>query len=230
MKAVVTGSSRGLGLEIARTFMKAGMEVAITSRSKSGLEEAIKSLGPGADDFVMGSTVDFSDQGSVESYAEWVHEEMGEIDILVNNVGIYIEDDINNYKEDNLGKMMEVNVMSAMRMCRAFTDDLIDNQGYIVNIVSIAAKRVRTDAVTYSMSKAALASYTKALRESLRQKNVKVTGIYPDAINTSSWDGIEVDRSKLIQPSDVSQSILNLVQLNKNTVVEEIIIETNSDF
>ena len=230
MKTVITGSSRGLGLEIARTFVKAGMEVAITSRSREGLEKAMSSLGPGSDDFVMGSTVDFGDVNSVISYAEWVRKEMGSIQVLVNNVGIYMEDGPFSYREEDLAKMMEVNVLSAMRMCSAFRDDLVQSKGYIVNIVSIAAKKVRPDAVTYSMSKAALSAYTAALRESLRQRGVKVTAIYPDAINTSSWDGVDVDRSRLIQPQDISTSILNLVQMNVNTVVGEIVIETNSDF
>ena len=70
-------------------------------------------------------------------------------------------------------------------------------------------------------------SYNDAQRESLRAFGIKVVGIYPGAMNTSSWDGEEVDASQMIQPEDVSRSILQIIEMSDNSTVEELIINTN---
>jgi short-subunit dehydrogenase len=229
MKAVITGSSRGLGLEIARCFVEHGIDVAITARQKTDLNELISELKKlNANCHITGTTVDFEEEKSVVNYCEKVKQEFGDIDILVNNVGIYNEDYIGQDIDNNLKKNLEVNVLSAIRMSNAFIESMKKNsKGHIINIVSIAALHPRIDAVSYSISKAALKSYTDIQRESLRASGIKVVGIYPGAMNTSSWDGQEANTSKMIQPEDVSKSILQIIQMSENTTVEELVINTN---
>ena len=229
MKAVITGSSRGLGYEIARSFVAQGFDVAITARKKATLTEVLERLGNlNKDCKIIGNIVDFEDEKSIESYCDKVNQEFEDIDILVNNVGAYLEDTIGQNIDNNLKKVLEVNVFSAIRMSNAFIDSMKKKSfSHIINIISVAALHPRIDAVSYSISKAALKAYNDVQRESLRASGIKVVGIYPGAMNTSSWDGEEANTSKMIQPQDVSKSILQIIQMSGNTTVEELIINTN---
>ena len=229
MKAIVTGSSRGLGYEIARSFVKQGFDVAVTARKEDVLNKVIDELrklhGKGK---ITGGTVDFEDEKSIGKYCEKIKNELGEIDILVNNAGIYHEDKIGQNIGDYLKKALEVNLFSAIRMSNEFIEIMKKKtSAHIINIISVAALNPRIDAVSYSISKAALKSYNDAQRETLKEFGIKVVGIYPGAMNTSSWDNEEVDTSKMIQPSDVSESILQIIRMSGNTTVDELIINTN---
>ena len=76
---------------------------------------------------------------------------------------------------------------------------------------------------SYSISKHALKAWNDSLREELRTKSVKVTAIYPGAMNTSSWDEVEnVERQKMIQVEDVAKLIRQLIEIGESTLVEEI--------
>jgi 3-oxoacyl-[acyl-carrier protein] reductase len=229
MKAVITGSSKGLGYEIARSFVKQGIDVAVTARQKTDLTKIISELKNINDECkITGTTVDFEDEKSIAKYCEKVKLELGDIDVLVNNVGLYLEDTIGQNIDNSLKKILEVNVFSAVRMSNAFIESMKKkSSAHIINIISVAALHPRIDAVSYSISKAALKSYNDAQRESLKASGIKVVGIYPGAMNTSSWDGQEADTSQMIQPEDVSKSILQIIQMSDNTTVEELIINTN---
>ncbi|HAW52928.1 MAG TPA: hypothetical protein DCX54_11470 [Flavobacteriales bacterium] len=229
MKAVITGSSKGLGRAIARCFVKEGHDVAVTARNTTDLKELIDELKKlNASCKITGTTVDFEDVKSMENYCEIVKKEFGAIDILINNVGIYNEDVVGQNIDQNLKKNLEVNTFSAIRMSNAFLPSLkMKSSSHIITIVSIAALNPRIDAVSYSISKAALKCYTDIQRESLRKYGVKVVGIYPGAMNTSSWDGQDVTTKLMIQPEDVSKSILQIIQMSENATVEELVINTN---
>jgi short-subunit dehydrogenase len=229
MKAIITGSSKGLGRAIARDFVKEGYDVVVTARSTDDLKELIEELKKlNASCEITGTTVDFEDVKSIENYCEKIKKDVGAIDILINNVGIYHEDVIGQDIDQNLKKDLEINLFSAIRMSNAFLPSLkMKSSSHIINVISIAALHPRVDAVSYSISKAALKCYTDIQRESLRKFGIKVVGIYPGAMNTSSWDDQDINTSLMIQPEDVSNSILQIVKMSENTTVEELIINTN---
>ncbi|MEQ8323464.1 MAG: SDR family NAD(P)-dependent oxidoreductase [Vicingaceae bacterium] len=231
MKTVITGSSKGLGFEIAKIFLDDGMDVHITSRKKSSLEGALNELKKrDPKGYLTGTAVDLSVSESIGHFCDSIKNQGDDIDILVNNVGTYSEDDIHSLSIETIDELMKINLYSAVRMTKELMPSIIRKKGFVVNIISAAALQPRTDALAYSISKGALKIFSDATRESLRAEGVKVIAVYPGAMNTSSWDGIEVDRDSLIQPKDVAKLILNAVQLSPNTLVEEIIINPNSAF
>ncbi len=232
MKAIVTGSSRGLGLAIAGGLLEEGHSVSITSRSKSGLDKALENLkSKNFENRVFGYVVDFGDQKSVEGFTQKSIDDMGGIDILVNNVGIYSEDTADSIKEDDLNKMINVNLMSSVRMNESVLGHMkVNKSGYIFNVVSIATRDPRGDAASYTISKAALKMYSDLLRESLKEFGIRVTSIFPGPMNTSSWDDIDVDHSKLIQMKDMMSLINANLSMSENSNVEEIVINTVGGF
>ena len=228
--AIVTGSSRGLGLALAGMLKKKNVNVVITSRKEGGLENALKELdaieGEGK---VFGKTVDFSDRESVHSFLEECMNDLGQVDILINNVGAYFMDEIDGDIEENLKKILEVNLFSAVRMNEAIMPHMKkQGRGLIVHIVSIAAKNLRNDAATYSISKLALKAYNDLLRKKVKGDGIKVVAVYPGSMDTSSWDGVDVDHSKLIQMSDMQQMLDLVMHMSDNTFVEDITLNTLS--
>ena len=231
MKAIVTGSTRGLGLAISKKFKEEGIDVAISSRNIEGLNKALDELNSvESNSTAIGDVVDFGEKESVSVYVKSIVEKLGGIDILVNNVGTYFEDRADSDIEDNLEKILEVNLMSSVRMNKMVVE-LMKKQksGFIFNVISIVAKNVRADAATYSISKLALKGYNDLLRESLKKYGIRVIALYPGAMNTSSWDESDIDRSNLIQMSDMTSSIYNVLSMSKNASIEEIVINTIGD-
>lgn len=228
MNAIVTGSSKGLGYALSECFLKNNFNVAISSRDKNGLNNAMSKLSIYKGK-LFGQVVDFGKRESVEKYFDELLENWNRIDILVNNVGIYAEDRIDDDLEINLEKMLNVNLMSSVRMNHKVLK-LMKKQrkGYIINVISIAANSPRHDAASYSISKIALKAYNDLLRESLKEFGIKVIALYPGPMNTSSWDHTEVDTSNHIHMSDMNSLIMNALSMSENTNIEEIVINTVS--
>lgn len=232
MKAIVTGSSRGLGLAISKAFVQSGYDVAISSRKEPDVKstiEKLQSLNPEIS--VIGKTVDFESAKSIEDYLRFVYSKWGEADVLVNNVGIYMVDKADENIEKNLEHQLNVNLLSAVRMNRGILESMKNKKkGFIFHVISIAAKNLREDSSSYSISKAALMAYNNLLRESVKGYGIRVIGIYPGPMNTSSWDGSGTDQNKLIQVEDVTSSILNVLKLSSNASVEEIVLNTLTSY
>jgi len=226
MRAIITGSSNGLGLAIAKHFAEHGIHVAVSARKEDRLKQILKEIREvGKDVEVIGGIVDFGNKKSVEAYVKLVHIKWGKIDVLVNNAGIFREDTVSDDMEENLLFNLNVNLLSSVRMNHAIQNGINDGPGsFIFNIVSIAAKSPRHDAASYSISKMALRTFTDLQRESLRERNIKVIGVYPGAMNTNSWDEEDVERKNMIQTTDICSSLMNIMSMTNNAGVEEIII------
>ena len=132
MKAIVTGSSRGLGLAISKAFKEVGIDVAISSRNEKGLNKALDELKLIiSDSTAIGHVVDFSKKESVSGYVKSIVEKLGGIDILVNNVGIYFEDKADDDIEENLKKILEVNLLSSVRINKEVVEVMKKQKGRV---------------------------------------------------------------------------------------------------
>lgn len=217
MKALITGGSKGLGFAIAQQLLLQGIDVVIVSRSESNLNEAVSKFKNPHHQNIETIALDLS----VHEGRSQLKDQLGdssELFILVNNLGMYYE----NSDVDNLSQILNTNLYSAIEVTSSLESQLIKNSGYIFNIGSVMSLNAQPFAVDYSISKHALKAWNDSLREKLRSKNVSVSAIYPGAINTSSWDGENVDRAAMIQAEDIASLIGQMLKLNKSSLVEEI--------
>lgn len=136
--AVVTGGSKGIGLETARTFLQEGARVAICARGEDQLNAALEELS--AEGEVMGRCVDVSNDQEVYQFAAEVYEQYGAIDCWVNNVGASAAKRGDEYTEDQLDWIVGVCFKSAVYGCQAAFRYMKDTGGSIVNIGSLAAR------------------------------------------------------------------------------------------
>lgn len=225
-KVVITGGSRGIGYATAKAFAKQGEEVLIVSRSENKLQTAAKELNKEVGkECVSFFNADCSKQDELIQLAQFIYNQFGGCDILVNNAGLFIPGSIQNEEEGSLQKMIETNLYSAYHLTRLLLPKMKQNQsGDIVNICSIASITAYENGGSYAISKSALHSFSKNLREELKTFGIRVMSVLPGATFTDSWAGVEIEEQRFMPADDIASSILNACNISRRSVVEEIII------
>lgn len=224
MIAVVTGGSRGIGLAIAEKFMNEGYHVITCSRNLSHLEAAAQNLQGGKAGSFEYMVADLSKKSEANEFAEWVLQK-GAPDILVNNAGTYLPGDCITEPEGSLETLMAVNLYSAYHLTKRLLPSMIRNgSGHIFNICSIASLKAYPGGGAYSISKFALHGFTLNLRQELIAHNIKVTGVYPGAVLTDSWEGFDNSKSRIMEASDLAEMISAATRLSAGACVEEIVL------
>ena len=184
--AVITGGAQGLGLDIAKRFLKSGAKVVIWDIHPKMLDEAIKNLN---NPRLSGKVVNISNFEEVHQSANEVANET-DIDILINNAGItgptksLWEYDVETWKN-----VVNVNLMGTFNCCKAIVPSMIENNyGRIVNVASVAGKDGNANASAYSSGKAGAIGLTKSLGKELADKNIAVNAVTPAGAKTRILD------------------------------------------
>lgn len=183
---LVTGGSRGLGLVLAREFVREGARVAICARDEEELERArLDLLQHGAD--VMTIKCDVTNPPEVGSMINQVRERFGQIDVLVNNAGTIQVGPMEVMKREDFEKAMQSHFWGPLNTMLAVLPEMRERRnGRIVNISSIGGKVAVPHLVPYSASKFALVGLSKGLRAELRKDGVVVTTVCPGLMRTGS--------------------------------------------
>lgn len=222
-KVLITGASQGLGRAMALQLAQAGHGLILCSRSLEKLtkvKDEIYSLNPKA--VVMLIDVDLSNSNEVNERLKSLAQS-DYPNVLINNLGIYKNDTIETLNVQGIDAQLNLNLFTAVQLTNFFLKQLKIQKGHVINIGSIVSQRPSTEAVSYSISKHALKAWNDCLREDLRSFEVKVTAIYPGAMNTSSWDQVEnIDRSQMIQAEDIAKLVTDILSFQSSTLVEEI--------
>ncbi len=194
--ALVTGGSRGIGRAISEQLAASGARVAVNYRSDhdsaAATVEAIEAAGGVAAAFAADVSVD----AEVERLVREVTGELGPVDLLVNNAGIF---DYGGHRETTAElwrRTIDVNLTSAFLVSWAVKDGMIERgYGRIVNVASIAALRPRPNSIAYAASKAGMIGLTRSLAEAVAADGVRVNAIAPGLVKTDIL--ADVDQSVL---------------------------------
>jgi gluconate 5-dehydrogenase len=192
--AVVTGGSRGLGLEIAHGLGEAGATVIVTARRQEWLQPAEEEL-RAAGIAVEARACDVADQGQVEALAQAVLERHQRVDILVNAAGISWGASALDMPIDRWRSVLDVNATGTFICCQAFGRGMIERgQGRIVNVASVAGligqDPEMMDAVGYTASKGAVVALTRDLGVKWARHGVTVNAVAPGFFLTRMTQGL----------------------------------------
>lgn len=220
---IITGGSKGIGLSIAKMFAeRSNHPLVLIARNLSDLEEAKEQcLDWGA------PKVDII---SADLTSE---EEIAAIDfksfnpgILVNNAGVFLYRYLMDTSAEDFNKQYVLNTFSAFNITKKVLPVLKEQErGLIVNVCSQASTKGYGDSGAYTMSKHALLGYTRSLRKELAiNTNIAVTALNLGQTYSTSWEDVDIDPKKLIDPEDVGRVIVSLSELSVQSVVEEIVL------
>ena len=233
--ALVTGGSRGIGRSISEQLAAAGARVAVNYRSDhdsaAATVGAIQSAGGTAAAFAADVSVD----DEVERLVQEVTGELGPVDLLVNNAGIF---DYGGHQETTAElwrRTIDVHLTSAFLVSWAVKDGMIERgYGRIVNVASIAALRPRPKSIAYAASKAGMIGLTRSLAEAVAADGVRVNAVAPGLIKTDILG--DVDQSvldelveatpmkRIGQPEDIAGVVVFLLGDDSNFMTGQTLV------
>lgn len=224
MNIAITGGSKGIGKALAEKFLNSKNQIIICSRNESELSATAKELNEKVD-VVKYFAADLSKKSEVIKFADWVLNHFDSVDILINNAGLFVPGSIYDEPEENLDKMININLFSAYHLTRALLPPMMKKKsGHIFNMSSIAALSAYANGGSYSISKYAMMGFSKNLREEMKPFNIKVTTVYPGAVYTSSWSGTGVLPSRIMEVNDIADMIYAASLLSPQACVEDIVV------
>ncbi|RMG15112.1 MAG: 3-oxoacyl-[acyl-carrier-protein] reductase [Planctomycetota bacterium] len=183
-KALVTGASRGIGRAIALAFAREGADLALLATRRDALEalaEEVRALGRRA----SVQAVDLRDGAAVQAAVDAAREELGGLDIVVNNAGITCDQLLLRHKEEDFQRVLDVNLTGAFRVTKAAARALLKSRcGRIITVSSVVGLTGNAGQSSYAASKAGLVGFAKSLAQELARRGVTSNVIAPGFIET----------------------------------------------
>ena len=225
---LVTGASRGIGAAIADAFAQRGARLALVARSADALAAvAERCADAGAD--ARAFPCDVTDDEAVASMADAVRQWGGVPDVVVNNAGLFEPGGLLETSPDAFRRQLEVNVVSAFLVTRAFWGGMLERGGgRVLMMGSVASVRGYPGGTAYGAAKHALLGLARSLREEAKGTGVSVTTLLPGATRTGSWDGTDLPDDRFMPPEDVARIAVEVASLSPRTVVEEVLLRPDA--
>jgi 3-oxoacyl-[acyl-carrier protein] reductase len=188
--ALVTGSTRGIGREIATTLAGCGARVAVVGRDASRAQDAAAAIGGEA----RGFACEVSDPASVVRLVEEVEGAFGQLDILVNNAGLTRDNILLRLKDDDWDAVLDANLRGAFVAIRSAARGMMKRRwGRIINIASVVGITGNKGQSNYAASKAGLIGLTKSVAKELASRNILANAVAPGFIETDMTSSLTAE-------------------------------------
>ena len=225
---LVTGASRGIGLEVAKLFSKEGYKVIGTSRGDFNLGDLI------GDSSAMSVQLDLMSKESINDLFESLKSKDILPSVLINNAGITKDQLFLRMKDKDWDEVIETNLNGLFRVTKAFIKPMVKNKfGRVINISSVAGLMGNSGQVNYSSSKSAMVGFSRSLAKELGSRNITSNVVAPGFIETDMTtflnddDKIEVSKNipmkRFGTVEDVAKCIVFLASDNANYITGQII-------
>jgi len=210
-RAVVTGSSTGIGKALVDALKERGAAVAHCSRSGKG----------------GGIVCDVSDQAEVVNFAQRVLHELGTPTLLVNNAGVAKWGYVHEQTLADWNANLAVNLTGMFLVTRAFLPAMLAaGRGLIVNVSSLSGRNGVAGGAAYSASKHGVLGFSKSLMLEVRKKGLRVLAICPGSVDTPIFEKEQppfpINPATMMQPADIAQAILDAAALPDRAMVSEL--------
>jgi NADP-dependent 3-hydroxy acid dehydrogenase YdfG len=234
--AAITGASSGIGAATAEALAAEGAAVALGARRADKLDELrerIESSGGRA----VAIETDVTDEASARAFVEGAKEQLGSLDVLVNNAGVMLLGPIGGAPTDQWRTMVEVNVLGLMYCTHAALPIMSDGGGgHIVNISSVAGRQANAGSGVYNATKWGVGAFSEALRQEAQGAGVRVTIIEPGYVETElqghnehpavkeQIEKMQKQIGEVLQPEDIAEAIAFAVTRPQRVSINEVLI------
>src|SRR3954462_325475 len=232
---LVTGASSGIGEATAVALAEAGAAVAIGARRTDRLDALAGRLRDGGGRGLQ-LELDVTDEQACTDAGRWTREELGGLDVLVNNAGVMLLGTIVGADPEDWRRMLHTNVLGLMYMTHAAIDGMVEQgSGDVVNISSVAGRTARKGAGVYNASKWAVNAFSESLRQEVTGRGVRISLVEPGAVATELTDHITQPDAKAgavqmytsmraLQAGDIARAVLYLVTQPLHVAVNEVLV------
>ncbi|MEN7550791.1 3-ketoacyl-ACP reductase [Rapidithrix thailandica] len=222
--ALVTGAGKGIGRAMVLALAEEGVNLGLLARTENDLKlVASEAEALGVKTSIV--TADVSDREAVNTAVAKVTEELGAIDILINNAGIGAFGTFLELEPAQWERIIQVNLMGAYYVTRAVLPSMIERQtGDILNVSSTAGQRGAAVTSAYSASKFGLIGMSESLMQEVRKHNIRVTTLTPSTIATDLAIDLNLtdgNPEKVMQPEDFAELVIAQLKLNRRVFVKE---------
>ncbi len=229
--ALVTGGTRGIGLDICQAFTAAGAKVALCARDGAKADAIATQLGGGA----RGYACDVGVASQVEAFAKAVEKDFGQIDVLVNNAGFTKDTLLFLMTEADWDSVVDTNLKGTFLMTKYAARGMIKRRwGRVINITSVVGLNGNKGQSNYSASKAGVIGFTKSVAKELASRNVLVNAVAPGYIETELTQGISAEAKKYFQDniplgrlgqgSDIASAVLFLASDMASYITGQVVV------
>lgn len=230
--AAITGAASGIGLECARTLLKAGTKVVLIDRAEERLNQLVAELGDSAIPLV----VDLMKPEQVDGMLDAILAKAGRLDIFHANAGAYIGGPVAEGDPDVWDKVLNLNINAAFRSVRAVLPHFIEQKsGDVLFTSSIAGMVPVIWEPIYTASKFAVQAFVHSTRRQVSQYGVRVGAVLPGPVVTALLDDWPKEKMEealangsLMQPIEVAEAVLFMLTRPKNVTIRDLVILPNS--
>ena len=214
---LITGGTRGIGRACAELFASLGAKVAICGRGKEAAEKTAAEIGAN----VKGYGCDIGSPASVDALIDQVTEDLGTIQVLVNNAGITRDGLLMRMKDEQWAEVLQTNLTGAFYTCRAAAKTMLKARyGRIINVGSVVGLRGQAGQSNYAAAKAGIIGFTKAYAQEVASRNITVNVIAPGYIATDMTAELgekataaivdHIPMKRVGQPEDIAHAVVFL--------------------
>lgn len=215
-KIVVTGGSDGLGLAIVKALLAKKAEVHVLARDQVRLQ-AVQQLG------AIAHQVDVRSYPDLENLAT----EIGSIDVLINNAGVWIEGVVTSHEVAEIEQALDINLKGVIFTSKAFLPLLQkETESHLINVVSTSGLKGRNGQAVYCASKFGVTGFTESLKLDLEKSNVKVTGFYPGGMHTHLFDkaGSPKANQDWMDVNKVAEVLVFMLERDVSMVLDHVVL------
>ena len=225
--ALITGATKGIGRSTAQTFARAGWNLILLGRDIQKLQDLKNQLSnSGVQINIL--AFDLSQSDKVDQYVNQCIKSYGCPTVVINNAGFAFNGELVSMPLDKWQEIIQVNLTSVFQICSCVVPFMRTKGGLIINVSSHAANNAFPNWGAYCVSKAALASFTKCLREEERKNSIRACTITLGSVNTPLWDSefvnSDFNKDSMLSSDRVSETILFIAEQPQSQLIEDIIL------
>ncbi len=230
--AVITGGTRGIGLETAKLFLENGYNVAIFGSRKESVDDALNKLSLYKEK-VIGYFPNLTKEDEIEKTLSKIYDIFGRIDVLINNAGVSSNTLINDYTKQEIDKIFDINFKAPFLCCKAVVKYLKQTKGVILNTSSMVSFYGQKSGCLYPMSKFAINGLTKSLARELAPYGIRVNAVAPGITKTDMVKNLpenmiepilkNIPLQRMGEPIDIANAFLFLASDEASFITGDII-------
>jgi NADP-dependent 3-hydroxy acid dehydrogenase YdfG len=231
--AAITGASSGIGEATAIALADAGAKVSLGARRKDRLDALVEKIG----DKALAIETDIGEEEQARAFVQRTKDELGGLDILINNAGVMLLGPLLAQEGDDWRTMVDVNILGLVYCSHAGLALMAEQKsGHIVNISSVAGRIASAGAAVYNFTKWGVTGFSEALRQEAAHVNVRVTCVEPGFVDTElqghNTNPMVVEATqkmrekvgKVLEADDIAQAILYAVSQPEHVSINEVLV------